>query len=115
MITFIEVGLLLGNFDNNKEEFEKIILGSLESKIFVKNSIIYIPSKKFQFLNGFEGSVYCISIDDIAEKFDQKNVQFFYYEFSEILEPESELIEADEQQITSSMYVNKNLIFLSFL
>lgn len=102
MITSVEVGLL--NYDFcRKQELENIIFTSLESKLFAKNSIIYIPSKKFVFLNEFEGHVNCVSIDDITEKLDREHVEFYYYEFSEHIVPELEVMEAHDEQITSSM------------
>lgn len=103
MITSIEVGLLKEDFCG-KQELEDIIFTSLESRILPKNSIIYIPSKKFEFLNKFEGSINCISIDDISEKLDRENVVFYYYGFSEHIVPELEVMEAHDEQITSSMH-----------
>ena len=102
MITSIEVGLLKDDFCR-KQELEDIIFTSLESKLFTKNSIIYIPSQKFAFLNIFEGLINCISIDDIAEHLDRSNIVFYYYEFSEHIVPELEVMEAHDEQITSSM------------
>jgi len=102
MITSIEVGLLKDGFCG-KQELEDIIYTSLESRILGKNSIIYIPSKKFSFLNKFEGSINCIAIDDIADKLDRENVVYYYYEFSEHIVPELEVMEAHDEQITSSM------------
>ncbi|XP_070509839.1 pachytene checkpoint protein 2 homolog [Chironomus tepperi] len=103
MITSIEVGLLKDDFCR-KQELEDIIFKSIESKLLNKNSIIYIPSKKFTFLNEFEGSINCISIDDIADKIDREHVEFYYYEFSEHIDPELEVMEAHDEQITSSMH-----------
>ena len=102
MITSIEVGLLREDFCQ-KQELEEIIFSLLESKLFVKNSIIYISSKKFALLNQFEESVSCISIDDLPDKLDRENVVFYYYEFSEHIVPELEVMEAHDEQITSSM------------
>ncbi|CAG9807092.1 unnamed protein product [Chironomus riparius] len=103
MITSIEVGLLRDDFCR-KQELEDIIFSSLESKLFAKHSIIYIPSKKFTFLNEFKESINCVSIDEIADKVDRDNVEFYYYEFSEHIVPELEVMEAHDEQITSSMH-----------
>lgn len=98
----IEIGLLKSDF-SRKAELETIVVKSCESKVFSRNSIIYVPSKKFAFLDDFSGLIHSISIGDIVEKTDGSNLQFFYFEFSEHLVPELEIMESHEEQITSSM------------
>ena len=102
MITSIEIGLLTDDFCR-KQELEDIIFSALESKLFAKHSIIYIPSKKFTFLNEFKESINSVSIDEIADKLDREHVEFYYFEFSEHIVPELEVMEAHDEQITSSM------------
>ncbi|KAG5678483.1 hypothetical protein PVAND_008153 [Polypedilum vanderplanki] len=103
MKTEIEIAKL--RFSVPQEEIEKSILEILSAKRIHKNSLIIIPSKKFEELNVYKDSIQSISVGNVIEKYDSSSTKFFYYEFSDHIEPEIELIEShEEEQINASTH-----------
>lgn len=110
MFTEVEIAKLKKSVP--EKDIEDTIIAALESKEFHRNTLINIPSQKYQYLNKFSAYIYSITICDIAENFDKSNFKCYYYEFSEHENPENEILEgSDENNVTGSLHwmlPNKN-------
>lgn len=98
----VEIAKLRSNVPS--EEIEESVVELIKSKRIHKNTIVHIPSKKFEELNKFQNIVHSISFNDVAGNFERSSIVFHYYEFSDHSEPEMELIESHEEQISASTH-----------
>lgn len=91
------------------EEIEKLIIELIEQKKISLNSLLNLPSSKNKELNKFINEIHSISIQNLgihhsSEKLNSSKFKFYYYEFSNQLEPETELIESHEESISASTH-----------